>query len=194
MKHSIMLLATLCAATLTVSAQDVTNFYENNKVLNYGDGEAAPGIIPQPEGFDPNFHIFLCFGQSNMEGNARIETQDRQGINTRFRMLSAVDMPKIGRVKGQWYAAVPPLCREWTGLTPADYFGRTLVEHLPDSIKIGVVHVAVGGANISLFNEDSTAVDIARAADWYKNFCKAYNNNPYRELITLAKEYEQRPT
>ena len=25
---------------------------------------------------DPNFHIYLCFGQSNMEGNANIEQQD----------------------------------------------------------------------------------------------------------------------
>ena len=27
---------------------------------------------------DPDFHIYLCFGQSNMEGNARIEEQDLQ--------------------------------------------------------------------------------------------------------------------
>ena len=25
---------------------------------------------------DPNFHIYLSFGQSNMEGNAKIEPQD----------------------------------------------------------------------------------------------------------------------
>jgi hypothetical protein len=25
---------------------------------------------------DKNFYVFLCFGQSNMEGNARIEAQD----------------------------------------------------------------------------------------------------------------------
>ena len=25
---------------------------------------------------DPNFHIYLVFGQSNMEGNAKIEPQD----------------------------------------------------------------------------------------------------------------------
>jgi para-nitrobenzyl esterase len=25
---------------------------------------------------DPDFHIYLCFGQSNMEGAARIEPQD----------------------------------------------------------------------------------------------------------------------
>ena len=28
---------------------------------------------------DPDFHIYLCFGQSNMEGNARIEEQDLEG-------------------------------------------------------------------------------------------------------------------
>ena len=26
---------------------------------------------------DPNFYIFLCFGQSNMEGGGTIEEQDR---------------------------------------------------------------------------------------------------------------------
>ena len=25
---------------------------------------------------DPNFHIYLAFGQSNMEGNARVQQQD----------------------------------------------------------------------------------------------------------------------
>lgn len=172
-------------------AQDVEKFYQKNAVLDYNDGEPAPGIIEQPTEFDPNFHIYLCFGQSNMEGNARIETQDRQGISTRWRMLSAVDMPNIGRKMGQWYAAVPPLCRQNTGLTPADYFGRTLVEKLPDSIKIGVVHVAVGGANIHLFNEDTCEADIAQAADWYKNFCKEYDNNPYRRLMDLAKKAQK---
>lgn len=193
-KH--LLLAALCGAVLSlpladVQAQQVSDFYEKNKVLNYNDGEPAPGTIPQPEGFDPNFHIYLCFGQSNMEGNARIETQDRQGINPRFKMLSAVDMPGIGRKMGQWYAAVPPLCREWTGLTPADYFGRTLVEQLPDSISIGVVHVAVGGASINLYDEDKCAAEIEKAADWFKNFCKAYDNNPYRRLIDMAKEAQK---
>lgn len=181
----------LCQVPFYAMAQNVENFYETHKVLNYDDGEAARGDIPQPTTFDPNFHIYLCFGQSNMEGNARPEKQDRQGINTRFRMLSAVDMNNTGRKKGQWYAAVPPLCREWTGLTPADYFGRSLVEQLPEEIKVGVVMVAVGGADIDLFDEDKCADNIAHAADWYKNFCKAYNDNPYRELINLAKQAQK---
>ena len=40
---------------------------------------------------DPNFYIFLCFGQSNMEGNAAIEDQDRQNVDPRFKMMAAVD-------------------------------------------------------------------------------------------------------
>lgn len=70
----------------------------------------------------PNFHIYLCLGQSNMEGNAKIEAQDTCNVNERFLMMAAVDCPSLGRVKGQWYKAVPPLVRCHTGLTPADYF------------------------------------------------------------------------
>ncbi len=175
----------------TAIAQSVEDFYKKNTVLNYSDGDKAAGEIKQPKKFDPNFHIYLCFGQSNMEGNARIEPQDRQGLDPRFRMMAAVDMNNTGRKKGMWYAAVPPLCREHTGLTPADYFGRSMVEQLPEEIKVGVINVAVGGANIALFNEDTKDEDIAKAADWYKNFCKSYNNNPYRELVELAKKAQK---
>lgn len=178
-------------ASLMATAQNVSDFYKKNTVLNYSDGEKAPGIIPQPEGFDPDFHIYLCFGQSNMEGNAKIESQDRQNISPRFRMMSAVDMKNIGREKYKWYAAVPPLCREWTGLSPADYFGRTLVEHLPENIKVGVINVAVGGASIDLYDEDSTAVYISRQAEWFKNFCKEYDNEPLRRLMECARRAQK---
>ena len=181
----------LLSAAYTATAQNVSQFYEKNTVLNYSDGEKAPGIIPQPEAFDPDFHIYLCFGQSNMEGNAKIETQDRQNISPRFRMMAAVDMKSIGRERYKWYAAVPPLCREWTGLTPADYFGRTLVERLPENIKVGIINVAVGGASITLYDEDSTALYISRQAEWFKNFCKDYDNEPMRRLMECAKRAQQ---
>ena len=73
---------------------------------------------------DPDFHIYLCFGQSNMEGNARIEAQDLENVSDRFKMMAVVDNPQMGRVKGEWYTAVPPLCRPGTGLTPAECEGR----------------------------------------------------------------------
>ena len=181
----------LALACLAGKAQNVSDFYEKNTVLNYSDGDKAAGEIPQPEQFDPDFHIYLCFGQSNMEGNAKIEAQDRQGISTRFRMMAAVDMNNTGRKKGMWYAAVPPLCREWTGLTPADYFGRTLVERLPENIKVGVINVAVGGCSIDLFDEDKTAAVIEKSADWFKGFCKDYDNEPFRRLMEMAKKAQK---
>ena len=85
---------------------------------------------------DPNFYIFLCFGQSNMEGNARIEPQDMEGVSDRFQMMAAVDDNRRGRKMGEWYKALPPLCRENTGLTPVDYFGRTMTENLPENVRL----------------------------------------------------------
>ena len=137
---------------------------------------------------DPNFHIYLCFGQSNMEGNAKIEQQDLEGVSDRFKMMAVVDNPEMGRVKGQWYTAVPPLCRPNTGLTPADYFGRTLVETLPENVKVGVVHVAIGGCHIETFLPDSIATYVEkRAPGWMKGMLAAYDNDPYARLIEMAK-------
>lgn len=137
---------------------------------------------------DPDFHIYLCFGQSNMEGNARIEDQDRENVSDRFKMMAVVDNPEMGRVKGQWYTAVPPLCRPGTGLTPADYFGRTLVETLPENVKVGVVHVAIGGCHIETFLPDSISNYVEkRAPGWMKGMLAAYDNDPYARLIEMAK-------
>ena len=48
---------------------------------------------------DPNFYIFLCFGQSNMEGFPGIEEQDKTVVD-RFQVLAAVDFPKLGQKEG----------------------------------------------------------------------------------------------
>ena len=137
---------------------------------------------------DPDFHIYLCFGQSNMEGNAKIEEQDLQGVSNRFMMMATVDDAERGRVKGQWYKAIPPLCRQNTGLTPADYFGRTLVETLPENIKVGVVNVAIGGCHIETFLPDSIASYVEkRAPHWMKGMLAAYDNDPYARLVEMAK-------
>lgn len=138
---------------------------------------------------DPNLHIYLCLGQSNMEGPARIEPQDTT-VNARFKVLESVDCPELGRVKGQWYTAKPPLCRCNTRLSPADYFGRTMVANLPESIRIGVVHVAVAGSKIEIFDKglyqgylDSSAAD----KPWMINMAKQYGGNPYARLVEMAK-------
>ena len=142
---------------------------------------------------DPNFHVYLCFGQSNMEGNAAIESQDLSGISTRFQMMAAVNFG-TNRTKGNWYKAIPPLCRQNTGLTPADYFGRTLVEKLPENIKVGVINVAVGGAKIELYMDEFKDAYIAGDADWFKNICKEYDNDPLGRLIEMGKLAQKKGT
>ncbi len=137
---------------------------------------------------DPDFYVFLCFGQSNMEGNAPMEIRDLHGVDSRFRMMAAVDDPQRKREKGQWYTAVPPLCRANTGLTPVDYFGRTLVATLPENIRVGVINVAIGGCHIETFMKDSIAAYVEhRAPDWMKGPLAAYGNDPYGRLVEMAR-------
>ena len=141
---------------------------------------------------DPNFYIFLCFGQSNMEGNARPEAQDLESPGPRFLLMPAVDFPDKGRKMGEWCEASAPLCRPNTGLTPADWFGRTLVASLPENIKIGVIHVAIGGIKIEGFMPSEIANYVKNEAPgWMKGMLEAYNNNPYERLVTLAKKAQK---
>jgi hypothetical protein len=135
---------------------------------------------------DPNFYVFLCFGQSNMEGNARIQAQDTI-VDSRFQVLEATDCANLGRTKGNWYPAVPPLCRCKTGLTPADYFGRTLVANLPEKVKIGIINVAIGGCKIELFDKDNYQSYLATAPQWMLNMVKDYDGNPYGRLVEMAR-------
>ena len=136
---------------------------------------------------DPNFYIFICFGQSNMEGNARPEAQDTTSVDERFQVLEAVDCPNLNRTMGNWYPALPPLCRCRTGLTPADYFGRTMVANLPKNVKVGVINVSVAGCKIELFDKDNFASYAATAPGWMTNIIKEYGGNPYERLIEMAK-------
>ena len=104
---------------------------------------------------DPDFHIFLCFGQSNMEGNAPVEAADTLNVSDRFLVMCATDDDARGRVCGEWYRAVPPLCDAQYGLCPADGFGRTLLEALPEKARVGVINVSVGGIDIRGFIPDT---------------------------------------
>jgi len=136
---------------------------------------------------DPNFLIFLAFGQSNMEGNAQPQSQDKTDVNERFRLLPAVNWPDNSRTKGTWTTAVPPLCRSSTGLNPCDYFGRTLVDSLPDTFKIGIINVSVAGCAIDMFDKDKYANYISGEASWMKEIAALYDGNPYGRLVEMAR-------
>lgn len=145
----------------------------------------------QSQAQDPNFHIYLCFGQSNMEGQGTIGSQD-QTVDNRFQVLQAVDCSNINRQATEWYPAIPPLCRCWNGLSPADYFGRTLIASLPSHINVGVVNVAVGGCRIELFDKDiyEDYLDTYKE-DWFQNALDSYDRNPYNHLLSLAKQAQE---
>lgn len=136
---------------------------------------------------NPNFYIYLCFGQSNMEGQGTIETQDRT-VNSRLKVMEAVSCSNLGRTKGKWYTAVPPLCRCWSGLSPADYFGRTMIENLPANINVGIVNVSVAGCKIELYDKvNYQKYTSTITEDWLKNIIKEYNGNPYAYMVEVAK-------
>ena len=52
---------------------------------------------------DPNFYIYICFGQSNMEGNAEWEAQDVGNVDERFQMLATCNFDNPKRTLGNWY-------------------------------------------------------------------------------------------
>lgn len=135
---------------------------------------------------DKNFYIFLCLGQSNMEGSARFEPQDTT-VDNRFQVMEALDCPNLKRTMGKWYTAVPPLCRCYSGLTPADYFGRIMIANLPPNIKVGVINVSVGGCRIELFNKDNYEPYLATTQDWLKKIVAEYGGNPYNRLVEIAR-------
>ncbi|MCS6823815.1 MAG: sialate O-acetylesterase [Cytophagaceae bacterium] len=136
---------------------------------------------------NPNFHIYICFGQSNMEGQGPIENKDLQA-NLRFKTFQALDCPNLGRIKYRWYVAVPPTCQCYSKLSIADYFGKTMIANLPDSISIGIINVSVGGCDIRLFDKDIYhQYDSTYTESWFTSKIQLYNGNPYQYIIDLAR-------
>ena len=158
---------------------------QKKSTLLFVTGLLLMGINLQAQ--NPNFHIFLCFGQSNMEGQGTIEPKDTIA-NSRFQVFQSLDCPNLQRSKNTWYDAVPPSCQCFSKLSPADYFGKVMVANLPDSITIGIINVAIGGCDIRLFDKDSYQdYDSTLTQDWFAAKVKAYGGNPYQHLTNLAR-------
>jgi hypothetical protein len=140
---------------------------------------------------DPNFYVYLCFGQSNMEGNATPEAKDTDYVDPRFQMLACVNFLSPQRKMGQWYTAYPPLVRQGTGLGMADYFGRTMVANLPENVKVGVVDVALAGVKIEGFISEEIPSYLENLdqdnRSKMENYFKAYGNDPYKRLVDMAR-------
>ncbi|MBI1176225.1 sialate O-acetylesterase [bacterium] len=135
---------------------------------------------------DPNFYIYLCFGQSNMESGGKMNEMDNY-VDDRFQVMADFDSEKRGWKRGEWYHAVPPLSARGTGICMIDYFGRTMVEHLPKNVRVGVIKVSVPGCKIELFEKGSYTNYVGTVQPWMKNYIKGYDGNPYQYLVDQAK-------
>jgi len=143
-------------AMLTISANNFET-YNVNVRINISNAEEK--------------HLFLSFGQSNMQGPGTIRTQDSANISERWQTLNVVQgvYATVNRAKSQWYRGVPPLITpdanlpHWqasshrAGLGPSDYFGRTLVDNLPENISLGIVAVANGDLALASFHKTQAA-------------------------------------
>lgn len=140
---------------------------------------------------DPNFHIYLMFGQSNMEGQGQISSQDQQVPADLLAMHADDSCTVDGASYGEWRPATPPLIRCYNvahsfnngGLGPGDYFGRTMLENSGPGVKVGLVGAAYQGRPIEFFMNPC-------AAD-----CNQQNlplgNGGYPWLLDLAKKAQQ---
>jgi uncharacterized repeat protein (TIGR02543 family) len=153
--------------------------------------------------FDPDFHVYICFGQSNMEG-ANLQWKDAvdnySWINDRFRLLQPYDTTfPSRRLKDQWYTASPPLMgSNWCGICPADFFGRHLVENTPENIKIGVFLVNLGGGKLndwhpedgphSWVKEQIAAGKLGEVQNWIRY---DREGKVFRRMIDLGKQAQK---
>ena len=98
----------------------------------------APAACAAP---DPNFHIYLLMGQSNMAGRGPITPELAAVGNARVFMLNAA---------GEWVPAKNPVHFDKpkvAGVGPGLSFGVAMAEANPN-VRIGLVPCAVGGTAI----------------------------------------------
>ncbi len=135
---------------------------------------------------DPNLHIYLAFGQSNMEGSAPVENSDF-ATNDRLLTLQSLDCTNLGREKNKWYVMAPPASQCFSQLSLVNTFGKEMVNTQPSNVKIGIINVAVGGSDIRLFDKDKFEDYDTLAEDpFFQKKITAYGGNPYQHLVNLG--------
>ncbi|MBO4863896.1 MAG: leucine-rich repeat protein [Eubacterium sp.] len=150
----------------------------------------------EAEGPDPNFHIYLAFGESNMAGMGPIEEEDLE-VDYDFMVMCTTDTYNYNgteRELGKWYTAKAPLAGSRYFLGVADYFGRRMLEEKQNNdpnVKIGIIVVAVPGAHINYFNKDFDLSSELYYSSAITGFMKDYGDNPYGRLIECAKKAQK---
>jgi hypothetical protein len=97
--------------------------------------------------------MFLLMGQSNMVGVAAFQDSDKN-TDERLQVLGGCNKPA-----GQWNLANPPLhdCPGEKGWNPSNnvgpgmWFGKTMLERLPQGHTIGLIPTSESGESINTF-------------------------------------------
>lgn len=141
---------------------------------------------------DPNFHIYLCFGQSNMSGQGPYTDADKT-VDARFQVLRAAD--HSNQQVGEFYPAAPPLGHSKSQMGPADFFGRKMIQLVPENVTVAVANIAIGGQSIDLFDKETSAGYIANARsinDWWIQYLDEYGGDVYKRIIEMGQIAKQK--
>ena len=142
---------------------------------------------------DPNLHIYLAYGQSNMSGQATVTDADRQ-TNPRFQVLRAGN--HSNQKVGEFYPAAPPMGHSQSKVGIVDFFGRKMIKELPDSITVAVANVAIGGQSIDLFDKDRNAAYVQNAKNkndtWWIQYLNEYGGDVHKRIVEMGKIAKQK--
>ena len=142
---------------------------------------------------DPNFHIYIAYGQSNMAGAGDIRKGVDDVEHPRYKMFATTACAQLNRpTVGEIYPAIPPMFHCGEGLSIADWFGRYMADSLPD-VTVGVIPVAVGGTKIELFDKDKYANYLSGEQSWLVNWAKDYgaDGNAYARIVEIGKKAQE---
>lgn len=115
---------------------------------------------------DPDFHLYLLIGQSNMAGRGKVDEESKKA-DPRVLMLTR---------ELRWAPATDPLHFDKPGMTgvgPGLAFGKQMAEACPKA-RIGLIPCAVGGTSIKVW--------VSGAQD------KATKTHPYDDMLRRVKE------
>ncbi|MBN2737606.1 MAG: hypothetical protein JXR70_11545 [Spirochaetales bacterium] len=166
------------------------------EILSYAEPTATPDPnntpTPTPNPDEPKLWVFLAFGQSNMVGGT-ITAADKI-VPERFKLLAAAT--HSGRTVGQFYPAVPPLGDSGSGVSPADIFGRRMVEGLPANITVAIYNVSMPGQSILLFQPNVVMSEYLAEmkrlnsgfdGSWLGPRMAEYGGDLYKRMVELGK-------
>lgn len=123
--------------------------------------QAGEPAAPRP---DPQFHLYLLIGQSNMAGRGTVDAESK-ATHPRVLMLNK---------NREWVPATDPMHfdKPVAGVGPGLAFGRQMAEGNP-AIRIGLVPCAVGGSPISAWTPGGED--------------KATRTHPYDDMLERAR-------